>query len=84
VNKNNEDPGADQHLYHLLCYRARGNAPFGTKQVWLDSQFGPLNQVSLSHRPRFCVPSLKNPTTTTTTTTTTIGSLERRVPRGSA
>ncbi len=61
MDKNGEDPGAESHVYHLLCYRARGNASFGTKQVWLDSQFGPLNQVSLSHRPRFCVPSLKNP-----------------------
>ena len=75
VDKNGEDPGAENHVFHLLCYRARGNAPFGTKQVWLDNQFGPLNQVSLSHRPRFCVPSTKNnqgpPTTTTTTTTST-------------
>ena len=71
ADKNGENPGAENHQSHLLCYRARGNAPFGTKQVWLGTQFGALNQVSLSHRPRFCVPSIKNPTTTTTTTTTT-------------
>src|SRR5262249_14375019 len=57
VDKNGENPGAENHKFKLLCYRSRGNAPFATKQVWLDSQFGPLNQVSLSHRPRFCVPS---------------------------
>ena len=60
VEQERRRPGRREHVYHLLCYRARGNAPFGTKQVWLDSQFGPLNQVSLSHRPRFCVPSIKN------------------------
>jgi hypothetical protein len=65
------DEGAETHQFHLLCYRARGNAPFGTKQVWLGTQFGALNGVSLSHRPRFCVPSMKNPTSTTTTTTMT-------------
>jgi hypothetical protein len=69
VNKNNEDPGAENHVFHLLCYRSRGNAPFPTKQVWLNNQFGPLSGVRLSHRPRFCVPSQKNPGTTTTTTT---------------
>jgi hypothetical protein len=80
VDKNGEDPTAQNHVFHLLCYRSRGAAPFGTKQVWLGTQFGPLNGVSLSHRPRFCVPSIKNnqgpPTTTTTssTTTTTVGS----------
>ena len=57
VDKNGEDPGAENHKFKLLCYRSRGNAPFATKQVWLDDQFGPLNGVNLSHRPRFCVPS---------------------------
>ena len=57
VDKNGENPGAEQHQGYLLCYQARGNAPFGTKEVWLNDQFGPLNDVSLLHRPRFCVPS---------------------------
>jgi hypothetical protein len=57
VDKNGENPGAENHKFKLLCYMSRGNAPFATKQVWLDDQFGPLNGVSLSHRPRFCVPS---------------------------
>src|SRR5262245_33533717 len=71
VNKRGEEPGADQHPFHLMCYKAKGNAPFGTKQVWLGDQFGSLNGVRLSHRPRFCVPSTKNPSATTTTTSTT-------------
>ncbi len=69
VNKRGEEPGADQHPFHLMCYKAKGDAPFGTKVVWLNNQFGPLNGVRLSHRPRFCVPSTKNPSSTTTTTT---------------
>ena len=70
VNKRGEEPGAETHPIHLLCYKAKGDAPFGTKLVWLNNQFGALNGVRLSHRPRFCVPSTKNPSSTTTTTST--------------
>ena len=52
VNKRGEEPGAETHPFHLMCYKAKGNAPFGTKQVWLGDQFGSLNGVRLSHRPR--------------------------------
>ncbi len=51
VDKNGEDPGAESHLFHLLCYRARGQRSLRHQAGLARLQFGPLNQVSLSHRP---------------------------------
>lgn len=71
ANKRNEEPGAELHPDHLLCYKVKAPAPFAQKQVWLGNQFGPHNQLTLIRRQEFCVPSLKNPGTSTTTTPTT-------------
>ena len=71
VNKNNEEPGAETHVDHLLCYKVKARAPFNTKHVWLGNQFGPFTDLLLTRRQEFCVPSLKNPPPTTTTTSTT-------------
>lgn len=71
VDKNNENPGAEAHPDHLLCYRVKAPAPFNTLRVWLGDQFGSLNRLRLIQRQEFCVPSLKNPVPTTTTSTTT-------------
>jgi hypothetical protein len=71
ADKNNEDSGAEAHPDHLLCYKVKARAPFGTLRVWLSDQFGTLNNLRLIQRQEFCVPSLKNPPATTTTSTTT-------------
>jgi hypothetical protein len=77
ADKNNEDPGAEAHPDHLLCYKVKARAPFNTLRVWLSDQFGTLNKLRLIQRKEFCVPSLENPpppTTTTSTTTSTTSS----------
>ena len=61
VNKNNDEPGAELHTNHLLCYKVRGRAPFTTKPVWIGNQLGPISAGRLTRRQEFCVPSLKNP-----------------------
>jgi hypothetical protein len=71
ADKNNEDPGAEGHPDHLLCYKVKAPAPFNTLRVWLSDQFGALSRLRLIQRQEFCVPSLKNPLPTTTTSTTT-------------
>jgi hypothetical protein len=78
ASKNGEDPTAPSHPDHLLCYKARAQAKFGTIDVTIDNQFGP-DQVTIVHRRELCVPALKNPppptttsTTASTTTTTTL------------
>ena len=70
VNKRGEEPGAETHPSHLLCYKLRARAPFKERHVWLGNQLGPLDDVLLTRRQQFCVPSLKNPITTSSTTTT--------------
>jgi hypothetical protein len=77
ANKQNEDPSAPQHLFHLLCYKTK-NSAFGMVQTYTNDQFGPA-QPLLIHRRELCVPSTKNgalPSTTTTSTppTTTTSS----------
>ncbi len=83
VNKRGEEPGAETHPFHLLCYKVKARAPFNTKHVWLGNQLGPLSDLILTRRQEFCVPSLKNPGSTTTTTapvTTTTTSTTGTVP----
>src|SRR5262249_46610156 len=70
VNVRGEEPGAETHPSHLLCYKVKARAPFDDKHVWLGNQLGPLDDVLLTRRQQFCVPSLKTNTTTTTSTTT--------------
>lgn len=69
ANKNGEDPTAPAHPGHLLCYKSKSSAAFGTIVKSIDNQFGP-DQMTLIHRRELCVPSLLNPGTTTTSTTT--------------
>jgi hypothetical protein len=57
ANKQNEDPTAPNHIFHLLCYKTK-NLPFGTVQTYTNDQFGPA-QPLLIHRRELCVPSTK-------------------------
>jgi len=56
ANKNNEDPTAPAHPVHLLCYKSKSTAGFGTLDVTVSNQFGP-DQLTLIHRRELCVPS---------------------------
>lgn len=59
TDKNGEDPGAENHLAHLLCYRI--SRPFTrVGRVFVNNQFGPGLLYPL-YRDELCVPSLKNP-----------------------
>ena len=74
ANKNGEDPGAETHLEHLLCYKTRAPKLGGVTNQFVANQFG--NQLGqqgfdLIRRVEFCVPSLKNPPDSTTTSTST-------------
>jgi hypothetical protein len=71
VNKRNEEPGAELHPFHLLCYKVKARAPFNQQRVWLGNQLGPLNELMLVRRQEFCIPSRRSPAVTTTTTTST-------------
>lgn len=75
TNKNGENPGAESHPGHLLCYRVRARDNFSKLgPIFSNDQFGPLT-LQVIHRDELCVPSTKvlavSTSTTTSTTTTT-------------
>src|SRR5262249_22095716 len=56
ANKAGEDPGAPGHTNNLLCYKTRHRENFPTLQPHVNNQL--LNdQVTLTRRMEFCVPS---------------------------
>jgi hypothetical protein len=67
VNKNGEEPGADTHTMHLMCYetqRATGQPPFtAVSPIFVDNQFGPQEVKATTPR-ELCVPALKTATPT--------------------
>jgi hypothetical protein len=69
ANKNNENPGAQNHPDHLLCYKTKTQTQFGDVVKPIDNQFG-QSSLRLIHRRELCVPSLKDPSGTSTTSTT--------------
>jgi hypothetical protein len=74
ADKNGENPGAESHPDHLLCYEIKNRQKFEDRDTFLNNQFGDQS-FEVKKRGLLCVPSLKNPGTTTTTvptTTTTI------------
>ncbi|HVM95615.1 MAG TPA: lectin-like protein [Candidatus Acidoferrales bacterium] len=59
TNKFNDDPGAETHKAHLLCYRVK--APFSTPgRVFTNNEFGP-GQLNIRFPNQLCVPSVVNP-----------------------
>jgi hypothetical protein len=63
VNKNNEAPGAETHLAHLLCYQIKQTSlPKFTavSPLYVANQFGQETLAARSPR-ELCVPALKNP-----------------------
>jgi len=69
ANKNGEDPTAPSHTGHLLCYKSKSTATFGSISASISNQFGP-DEVLLIHRRELCVPATKNAGSSTTTTST--------------
>jgi hypothetical protein len=69
ADKNGENPGAQNHPDHLLCYKTKTQTQFGDVVKSIDNQFGQTT-LRLIHRRELCVPSLKDPTGTSTTSTT--------------
>jgi hypothetical protein len=68
ADKNGENPGAENHPDHLLCYEIKSRNKFSDQDTFLNNQFGE-QQFEVRERGLLCVPSQKNPVTTTTTTT---------------
>lgn len=59
ADKNGEDPGAQNHPGHLLCYNlkhARDN--FGKLEVFTNDQFGPRD-LRIIRREELCIPSVR-------------------------
>jgi len=73
ADKNGENPGAENHPDHLLCYDIKSRQMLQDRDTFLNNQFG-QQRFEVRGRDLLCVPSQKNPGTTTTTiapTTTT-------------
>ena len=64
ANTNNESPGADTHVDHLMCYAVvaqRGAPKFSTiSPAFVSNQFG-QETLDVVTRGQLCAPSLKNP-----------------------
>ena len=70
ADKNGENPGAENHPDHLLCYDIKSRQKFQDRDTFLNNQFGE-QRFQVRGRDLLCVPSQKNPGTTTTTTVPT-------------
>jgi hypothetical protein len=70
ADKNGENPGAEDHPNHLLCYDIKSRQKFQDRDTFLNNQFGE-QRFEVQGRDLLCVPSQKNPGTTTTTTVPT-------------
>ncbi len=70
TNKNNEEPGAENHPDHLMCYKVRQtNLPrFVTVPgLYLNNQFGP-HRLDAKKPAEVCLPSFRNAVPTPTVT----------------
>ena len=69
TNKLNEEPGAETHSQHLVCYqiKAMSGSPMFTKvsPVYLNNQFGPDTLDAIKPR-EICLPSFLNAVPTST------------------
>jgi hypothetical protein len=74
TNKNGEDPGAENGVERLLCYRIRGKGNPGRIDLFLNNQFG-QQTARLGRRKELCVPTLESPSSTTTTSSSTTTTL---------
>jgi hypothetical protein len=72
VNKNNEEPGAENHPDHLMCYLVKQTSlpKFATiSGINVNNQFGP-ETLDAKKPAELCVPALVNPPTGPTPTAT--------------
>jgi len=59
ADKNGEDPGAQNHPGHLLCYLTKHERDnFGKDQVFTNDQFGPRD-FRIIRREELCIPSVR-------------------------
>jgi hypothetical protein len=59
ADKNGEDPGAQNHPGHLLCYQTKHERDnFGKDPVFTNDQFGPRD-FRIIRREELCVPSVR-------------------------
>ncbi len=64
VDKNGEEPGAETHPVHMMCYQiAQTSQPkfAPVTPIYVHNQFGP-ETLTASKPSELCVPSFKNPT----------------------
>jgi hypothetical protein len=71
ADKNQEDPGADQHLEHLVCFKSRSDKITGVTNQFANNQFG-QQSLDLIRRVELCIPTSKNAVPSTTTTASTL------------
>ena len=79
ADKNGENPGAENHPDHLLCYQIKSRQKFQERDTFLNNQFG-QQRFEVRGRDLLCVPSQKNPGTTTTTIAPTTTTTTMTVP----
>jgi hypothetical protein len=71
TNKNNEEPGAETHSEHLICYQAKLVSSFTPVRAFTTNQFG--TEVLDAKKPvEVCLPAGLNPTQGTPTPTPTL------------
>src|SRR5262249_8062244 len=74
TDKNGEEPGAETHPDHLLCYKAKDitQPKFSARTgLFVNNQFGPGRRDAVRIR-ELCVPSQLNPAPPTMTPTPTV------------
>jgi hypothetical protein len=70
TDKNGEEPGAENHNEHLLCYKTKLRSPFTPAlQAHTDNQFG-IEVIDALKPAEVCIPALVNPVPTPTPTVT--------------
>lgn len=70
TDKENEEPGAENHAEHLTCYKAKARSTFTrVSPAYLNNQFGPETLDAIKPA-EVCVPSQLNPSTVATVTPT--------------
>jgi hypothetical protein len=60
ANKNGENPGAETHINHLMCYQAQGATPAfsAVSPIYVNNQYG-AQQFKATTLVEVCVPALK-------------------------
>ncbi len=72
TDKANEEPGAEDHLQHLMCYQAKlSSSAFTPVRAYVSNQFSD-ETLDVKKPIEICIPSLLNPIGATPTVTPTL------------